>query len=130
LALRIGMIGTGWISSAHLEVLSQVQGVEIVGVAWRDRAKAETRAKPYNAVAYDDWEAMLARERLDGVYVCLAPKLAAEVALGCAGKVRGGCQRSVRRKIRVGQGLEGEFHDSPPVSKLCHVTTIARVSID
>jgi predicted dehydrogenase len=83
------MIGTGWISSAHLEALSKVQDVELVAVAWRDRAKAAERAKPYNAVAYDDWQAMLARERLDGVYVCLAPKLAGEVALGCAGKVRG-----------------------------------------
>ena len=87
--MRIGMIGTGWISSEHLKALSQVKDVEIASVAWRDRAKAETRAKPYNAVAYDDWQAMLARERLDAVYICLAPKPAAEVALGCAGKVRG-----------------------------------------
>jgi predicted dehydrogenase len=87
--MRIGMIGTGWITPQHMDAIVLVPGAEIVAVAGRDPAKAEAVAKPHKAKAYGDWSAMVARERLDAVYICLAPSAAAEVARGCAGKVRG-----------------------------------------
>ncbi len=87
--MRIAMIGTGWIAPQHLDALAQVSGVEVVAVAGRDRAKAEAIAAPRKAAAYGDWEAMLAREKPDAVYVCLAPAIADQAARACAGRVRG-----------------------------------------
>jgi len=87
--MRIGMIGTGWVAPQHLDALALVSGAELVAVAGRDVAKAEALARPRKAVPYGDWQAMLAAERLDAVYVCLPPHVAATVARGCAGKVRG-----------------------------------------
>lgn len=87
--MRLAMIGTGWIAPQHLDALALVPGAELVAVAGRDLAKAEALARPRQAVAYGDWAAMLARERLDAVYICLAPGAAGAVARGCAGKVRG-----------------------------------------
>lgn len=87
--MRLAMIGTGWIAPQHLDALAQVPGVELVAVAGRDRAKAEAIAAPRRAAAYGDWEAMLARERPDAAYVCLAPAIADAAARACAGRVRG-----------------------------------------
>lgn len=86
--MRIGMIGTGWIAPQHLDAIALVPGAEIVAVAGRDQTKAKALARPRRAAAYGDWQAMLARERLDAVYVCLAPAAAGPVARGCAGRVR------------------------------------------
>lgn len=87
--MRIGIIGTGWISSQHHDALRLVPGAEVVAVAGRDLAKAEAIAKPRGAAAYGDWQAMIARERLDGVYLCVVPGAAGAIARGLAGKVRG-----------------------------------------
>jgi len=87
--MRIGMIGTGWIALQHLDALALVAGTELVAVAGRDLAKAEAIARPRKAAPYGDWQTMLAGERLDAVYICLPPVVAATVARGCAGTVRG-----------------------------------------
>jgi myo-inositol 2-dehydrogenase/D-chiro-inositol 1-dehydrogenase len=85
--MRIGIIGTGGIASHHMEALAAIPSAQVVAVAGRDPARAEALARPRGAVAYGDWQAMLARERLDAAYICLPPRVAAEVARGCAGQV-------------------------------------------
>ena len=87
--MRIGMIGTGWISGQHLDALAQVPGATLVAVAGRSLAKAEALAKPRQMAAYADWSAMVTHERLDAVYVCVAPYAAPGIARGLAGLVRG-----------------------------------------
>lgn len=87
--MRVAMIGTGWISTQHLDAVAAVPGAEIVAVAGRDQAKAAAIATLRKAAHYGDWATMIAREKPDAVYICLAPFAAAEVARGCAGKVRG-----------------------------------------
>jgi len=85
--MRLAFIGTGWVTGQHLTAIAGAPGLEVVAIAGRDQAKAEALAKPRGAAAFADWRAMLATAKPDGVYVCLAPHAAAEVALGCAGKV-------------------------------------------
>jgi predicted dehydrogenase len=87
--MRIGMIGTGWVAPQHLDAIAMVPGTEIVAVSGRELGKAEALATPRKAAAYADWRAMIARERLDAVYICVPPGAAAEIAIGCAGRVRG-----------------------------------------
>lgn len=87
--MRIGLIGTGWISGQHLDALAQVPGNTVVAVAGRSRAKAEALATPRRLAAYDDWSLMVASERLDAVYVCVTPVAAAGISRALAGRVRG-----------------------------------------
>ncbi len=86
--MRVGLIGTGWISGQHLDAIAAA-GHQAVAVAGRQLAKAEALAKPRGAAAYDDWQRMLASERLDALWICVIPAAAAALARACAGRVRG-----------------------------------------
>lgn len=86
--MRVGLIGTGWVSGQHLDAIAAA-GHQAVAVAGRQLAKAEALAKPRGAVAYDDWQRMLANERLDALWICVVPSAAAALARACAGQVRG-----------------------------------------
>lgn len=44
---RVAVIGAGWIAKQHLETLRMVEGIEVVGICSRTRAKAEELAKEY-----------------------------------------------------------------------------------
>lgn len=57
----------------HLGNLAAIEGVRIAGIADADGARAQAQAQAYGAQGYDDWRAMLARERPDAAYLCLPP---------------------------------------------------------
>lgn len=86
--MRVGLIGTGWVSGQHLDAIAAA-GHQAVAVAGRQLAKAEALAKPRGAAAYDDWQRMVANERLDALWICVIPSAAAALARACAGQVRG-----------------------------------------
>src|SRR5687768_2685597 len=67
---RIGVIGTGWWATfAHLPSLAASPDVELVGVADRDRSKAEQAAARFGAgAAFGDHHELLALKP-DGVVI-------------------------------------------------------------
>lgn len=85
--MRLAFIGTGWVTSQHLTAMAGSPGIDIVAIAGRDQAKAAALADPLRIPAHADWREMLRLARPDAVYICLAPHAAAEVAVGCAGRV-------------------------------------------
>ena len=87
--MRIAHIGTGWIAPQHLDALASIPEIDLIAVAGRDLGRAEALAKPRGAVAYGDWAAMVAQERLDGVILSVPPDAAGPIARALAGKVRG-----------------------------------------
>jgi len=74
-ALRLGMIGAGWIADRHLQSVSELPQVSAVAVADLDRTRAERVASAAGAAVHDDWRAMLDQEQMDAVMV-LTPPLA------------------------------------------------------
>ncbi len=66
-------MGTGWIATRHLTVLSQLPGVEVVAVADPIRERAQAAAAGLGARSYDDGIALLAAEDLDAVWLCVPP---------------------------------------------------------
>jgi predicted dehydrogenase len=87
--MRLAFIGTGWVTGQHISAIHGMAGIDIVAVAGRDQAKAAALATPVGAAAFADWREMLRTARPDGVYLCLAPHIAGEVAAACAGAVAG-----------------------------------------
>lgn len=78
--VRFGLIGTGhWANVVHAPGLAAAEGVELVGIFGRDRAKAEAIAAPYGASGYDDLDALL--EDVDALAFAVPPPVQAEVAL-------------------------------------------------
>ena len=71
--LRVAVVGTGFIAGRHLRALGARPDVEVVAVADADADRARSAAGPLGATAYDDGLALLARERLDAVWLCVPP---------------------------------------------------------
>ena len=70
---RIGIVGAGVIASRHLANLLEFPDVHVVAVADPVRERAASLAARCGARSYPDHAAMLDRERLDALYVCVPP---------------------------------------------------------
>ncbi len=71
--LKVACVGTGFIAGRHLEALSTFPDVEVVAVADAVRERAEEVAGRYGTRAYDDGMALLEKEDLDAVWICVPP---------------------------------------------------------
>lgn len=72
--IRIGFVGTGNITKRHFTALGQLRDqAEVVGVCDVIEERATTAAQSLGARAYLSFPEMLAREKLDALYVCLPP---------------------------------------------------------
>ncbi|HEX7472911.1 MAG TPA: Gfo/Idh/MocA family oxidoreductase [Candidatus Limnocylindrales bacterium] len=71
--LRLGLIGTGWITARHLPVLAGLGRTELVGVVARDQARAAAVAASWGGAGYDDLGRMLDEQSPDVAFVCLPP---------------------------------------------------------
>ena len=72
-AVRLGLVGGGWISRLHLEALERLGRTELVGVV-AGRARPPTRSTArWGGTRYDDVDAMLTTAKPDVVYVAVPP---------------------------------------------------------
>ncbi len=60
--MKIGIIGTGWVTGLHLEALKHIEGAEVVAIAGRNEVRARELAKPWKANTYEDPLRMLSNE--------------------------------------------------------------------
>jgi myo-inositol 2-dehydrogenase/D-chiro-inositol 1-dehydrogenase len=72
-AIRLGLVGGGWISGQHLEALERLGRTELVGVVAGRRETAEDVTSRWGGRPYDELEAMLDGSRPDVVYVAVPP---------------------------------------------------------
>ncbi|NJP41058.1 Gfo/Idh/MocA family oxidoreductase [Oscillospiraceae bacterium HV4-5-C5C] len=88
---KIGIIGTGGITEAHLEALASLPGVQICAIAGRNQGRAAKLAATYLPQQllhfYESYESMLLKERLDAVFVTLTPQLHGEMEVALAQSV-------------------------------------------
>ena len=72
-ALRVAVVGTGFIAGRHLAALSGCQDVQVVAVADPVQERAQQAAQTCGARAYGDGLELLAQEQLDAVWLCVPP---------------------------------------------------------
>jgi predicted dehydrogenase len=77
---RVCIIGAGSLSSRRIYPYIGLAGGRLVGVCDVVKSSAERNAGRFGGAAYADWEAMLEREKPDGVIVCIGPEEHAVVA--------------------------------------------------
>ncbi|HOP11200.1 MAG TPA: Gfo/Idh/MocA family oxidoreductase [Oscillospiraceae bacterium] len=82
--MKIGIIGTGWVSAAHIGSLQKIEGVEISAVAGTSLEKAEKITAKTGGNPYGDYRQMLSKEKLDAVYILTPPHVHGEIELLCA----------------------------------------------
>ncbi|HKG58129.1 MAG TPA: Gfo/Idh/MocA family oxidoreductase [Candidatus Limnocylindrales bacterium] len=75
--LRLGLVGTGWITTLHLAALERLARTELVGTVSGDADRAAAVAARWGGASYTDVPAMLDDARPHAVYVCQPPHRAA-----------------------------------------------------
>ena len=69
--VRIGFIGCGGNANGHMQRLSDLEGVRIVGTCDVQEERAQNAAESYNAQPYTNHNRLLERDDLDGIYLSL-----------------------------------------------------------
>lgn len=87
MSMQIGMIGTGWVAGVHLEALKQIPGVHVAAVAGSNEARAAVLAEQAGGRCYGDYRRMLAKEKLDAVFVLTPPHAHGDIEKACAAHV-------------------------------------------
>ena len=80
MAVRLGLVGGGWISRHHLEALERLGRTKLVGVVSRTAETGDAVTSRWGGTRYDDLDTMLAKAKPDVVYVAVPPYRA--VAIG------------------------------------------------
>ncbi|MFD1179236.1 Gfo/Idh/MocA family protein [Paenibacillus puldeungensis] len=74
MTLRIGIVGTGWFSRVHADLLAGMEGVRVAAVCGTSEEKALMFASNYpGATGYSRFTEMLDSQKLDAVYLCIPP---------------------------------------------------------
>lgn len=79
--LRVGIIGCGRVSVKHLIPLKEIEEVELAACCDIKREIAEQTAEQFGLTAYESYEEMFDKERIDCVHLCLPHYLHTRVAV-------------------------------------------------
>jgi len=79
--IKIGVIGAGKMGSFHAKTLSKMEGMELVGVADPDIARAQKLAWEYNCTPYENYESLV--KLVDAVVVAAPTPLHHTVGMYC-----------------------------------------------
>ncbi len=79
--IRAGVVGTGAMGQHHVRILSQLENVELVGIADVNTSVLRALAKKYGTTPYTDYRELLFRNELDAVTVAVPTTLHKDVAL-------------------------------------------------
>ncbi|HUD88395.1 MAG TPA: Gfo/Idh/MocA family oxidoreductase [Xanthobacteraceae bacterium] len=83
--LRMGVVGVGVMGSNHARVLSELQGVKLVGVVDPDVKQRERVTRAVGCAAFDDLDALI-RHGVDAITIAAPTQLHREIALECAAR--------------------------------------------
>ena len=95
---RIGLIGTGGISAAHLNCLRARSDVTVTALCDINSERLQQRCKEYGGEGFTDYRVMLERTELDAVWLCTPPDVRREPLMLCAQKhIAVLCEKPVER---------------------------------
>lgn len=83
--MRVGVIGAGAMGQNHIRTYSQMDGVELVGIADVDKKRVESLSKQYDAQGFLDYHELLNHD-LDAVSVVVPTTLHKRVAIDVINK--------------------------------------------
>jgi levoglucosan dehydrogenase len=128
-ALRIGIVGAGYIAGVHSAAYRAVGGtfpgrtrpVELAGIADRvpDRAESLARAWGWSAVR-GDWRELTRSDEIDVIDVCVPNALHAEIAIDALehGK-HVVCEKPLAADARAAAGMVAAANASPCLAQVC-----------
>jgi predicted dehydrogenase len=120
--LRVGLIGTGFGLKVQLPGLVQVPGIEVTGICSARLERAEAVSRDFSIpFATDDYRALVARDDVDLVSVCVPPVLHEEIAIAAiaAGK-HVLCEKPLAPSVEACQRMEKLAKDAGVVHVVDH----------
>jgi UDP-N-acetylglucosamine 3-dehydrogenase len=78
--MKTGVIGTGSMGQNHVRVYSEMENVELVGIADRDTARVRKLAKTYDTTPYNDYKTLLDQD-IDALSIAVPTTFHKEIAL-------------------------------------------------
>lgn len=84
MSVKIGVIGLGFIGEKYCDVLSNIEGAQLVGIADSNPQKLKQVAEKYKVEAWLTYEELLSRDDIDAVAVCTPDHLHREPAVTAA----------------------------------------------
>jgi UDP-N-acetyl-2-amino-2-deoxyglucuronate dehydrogenase len=96
--LRFGIIGCGRVAPRHAQSINQLDHTELVAVADEKAARAESFSSDHGGRPYQDYRALLDRNDIGAVSICVPSGLHAEIAVDA---MRAGKHVLVEKPIAV-----------------------------
>jgi predicted dehydrogenase len=84
--LRLGLIGTGWITEIHLPILASLGRTDLVGIVSASPERARSVAATWGGAGYTDLPRMLDEQAPDVAFVCLPPDRSATACAELVGR--------------------------------------------
>ncbi|CAJ37091.1 UDP-N-acetylglucosamine 3-dehydrogenase [Methanocella arvoryzae] len=78
--MRVGVIGAGAMGQNHIRTYSQMNDVELVGIADVDQQRIQSLSKQYNTMGFTDYNELL-KQNLDAVSIVVPTTLHRKVAI-------------------------------------------------
>ncbi|MBK1875911.1 Gfo/Idh/MocA family protein [Pelagicoccus mobilis] len=108
--MRIGVIGTGWVTEHHLNALKNIEGAQVAAIAGRNVGRAKELGEPWQANAYETALPMLQNESLDAAFILLPPHLHGELERACSEYVKGVLvEKPIAQSLQTAQEIGGYF---------------------
>lgn len=82
--MQVGIIGSGWVAEQHIAALKKIDNVRIAAIAGRNPDRVRQLAGTAGATAYSAYREMLAKEKLNAVFILLPPDAHGDVEIACA----------------------------------------------
>ena len=119
--LKIGVIGVGVMGSNHARVLSEMAGIELVGVVDPERKQREFVSRNVGCAEFDDLESLLA-SGVDAVTIAAPTHLHHDLALACiSAGVHVMVEKPIAPTVEEGRAIVAAAHHAGVTLMVGHV---------
>lgn len=121
MSIKIGIIGTGWVTELHLKALQTIDSAEVVAIAGRNQKRAAELAEPWKAKTYEKPLQMLSKESLDAAFILLPPHLHGELERACSEHVKGVLiEKPISQSLKTAQEINGQFQKAGTIVSVAY----------
>ncbi|MCB1120324.1 MAG: Gfo/Idh/MocA family oxidoreductase [Verrucomicrobiae bacterium] len=119
--MRVGIIGTGWVTGLHLDALKNIEGTEVVAIAGRNTERAAELGQPWKAKTYEQPLDMLQAENLDAAFILLPPHLHGELERACSEHVKGVLiEKPISQSLETAQAINSYFKQAGTIVSVAY----------
>ena len=107
---KVGFIGTGGISGAHLNYLKTRGDVAITALCDINPEALKNRMDAFGGKPYADFRTMLSENKLDAVWICTPPSVRRDPLLACAERgIPVFCEKPAERSVEMADRIAAEL---------------------